>query len=417
LIEVQRALWRKKLIEVAIVADKNAPPDNLGNYVVSFWQETEDKPRDEMRVRVREVLEGPVLSVLQSSRAIALSSIVLVDVLAYGLTVSLRTSGIKQQTPCAYSQALELASKLIASAGPSHVPTICELNSILFISVFESGSAGAYLVETHHDMSPLVLKILSETDFLLHTDNKMFSFTARLAAMYREMHVLMTIPPHPNIVGPPVALVTIPRADGPAVCGFLSPFHPGGTIACALGRSALDGEPPSLARRIRWAAQMASAIHHLHRVAHTYHGDIKLDNVVLSAQDDAVCIDFEQARHAEGCLAPEAHGAWDIIRNVPAAGSSVNVLIPDPSTIHYVPYAGPERDDTWSAYEAWAMYPEALEALEVYSLGDALQMLFEGMSPPDAVESIVEWCMLEDPTARPRLGLILAELNELVSDV
>lgn len=53
---------------------------------------------------------------------------------------------------------------------------------------------------------------------------------------------------------------------------------------------------------------MAFAIYHLHRVANTYHGDIKLDNIVLSTDDDAVFIDFEQAHHAEGCLALLADG-------------------------------------------------------------------------------------------------------------
>ncbi len=50
------------------------------------------------------------------------------------------------------------------------------------------------------------------------------------------------------------------------VCGFLSPFHPGGTIASAL-EPPIPTDTPSLERRIRWAVQMASAVHHLHRVA------------------------------------------------------------------------------------------------------------------------------------------------------
>jgi serine/threonine protein kinase len=72
---------------------------------------------------------------------------------------------------------------------------------------------------------------------------------------------------------------------------------------------------------------MVPAIHHLHRVACTYHGEIKLDNVVLSIDDDAVFIDFEQARHAEGCLAPEAH-------DVPAAKSNIDATAT--ATIRYV---------------------------------------------------------------------------------
>jgi len=49
------------------------------------------------------------------------------------------------------------------------------------------------------DISLVVLKVLTETDFLLHMDEEMLSFRARLAAMYREIHVLMRIPPP----GPP----------------------------------------------------------------------------------------------------------------------------------------------------------------------------------------------------------------------
>jgi hypothetical protein len=55
-------------------------------------------------------------------------------------------------------------------------------------------------------------------------------------------------------------------------------------------------------------------------------------------------------------------------------------------------------------------YPEAIEAIEVYSLGDALQALFEGMVPTSKFGSIVEQCLLEDPAARPRLDFMLAEL-------
>jgi hypothetical protein len=79
----------------------------------------------------------------------------------------------------------------------------CKLDSISFTSAFESGSAGAYLVQTKDDISRIVLKILTEMDFLLDTDEEMFSFRARLAATYRKIYVLMTIPPHLNILGPP----------------------------------------------------------------------------------------------------------------------------------------------------------------------------------------------------------------------
>jgi len=97
--------------------------------------------------------------------------------------------------------------------------------------------------------------------------------------MYREIHVLATTPPHPNIINHRVALVTISHS------WFADAFR----LFIQVERSHLLSNPadtPSLERRIRWAVQMASGIYHLHRVAHTY-GDIKLDNIVLSANDDA----------------------------------------------------------------------------------------------------------------------------------
>lgn len=59
-----------------------------------------------------------------------------------------------------------------------------------------------------------------------------------------------------------------------------------------------------------------------------------------------------------------------------------------PATNSYVPHTGPESEETWSAYEARATYPEALEEIEVYSLGDAWKTLFEG-TYPDKVRAII----------------------------
>ena len=324
---------------------------------MSFWGEGEDGPRDEMRTRVEGILQGPVLEVLKSSQMASLSSVVLVDVRTDVPTGSLLVSVVDQPNTSSYAQRLDAPSKFIDAASPSHIPAICELESIIFLSALESDSTGVYLVKTKNDAPPVVLKLLLPTDFLLHSDEEAFSFTARLAAMYREILVLSTIPPHPNIIDCPVALVTISHLHGQLVCGFLSSFHPGGTIASAI-EPVTPADTPSLERRIRWAAQMASAIFHLHLVAHTYHGDIKLDNIVLSANENAVFIDFEQVRHAKECLAPEACGAWDVVLTNSAARDFVGATTT--ATISYVPYTGPEREETWSAYEAWAMYPEEI---------------------------------------------------------
>ncbi|KAF8352065.1 hypothetical protein F5887DRAFT_1170807 [Amanita rubescens] len=245
---LKRALCMQKLIEVNIISDKKAPRDSLGNYVVSFWRENGN-----------------------AHMWASLPSVVLVDVRPDVSTGSPLVSVVNQPITSSYAQRLEPPSKFIVAASPSRIPALCKLESI-------------HLVKAKDDAPPAVLKLLLPTNFLLHSDEEAFSFTARLAAMYREIHVLATIPPHPNIINHPVALVTISHVQDQLVCGFLSSFHPGGTIAFAL-EPPIPIDTPLLERRIRWAVQMASAIHHLHRVAHTYHGDIKLDNIVLSANN------------------------------------------------------------------------------------------------------------------------------------
>jgi hypothetical protein len=127
---------------------------------------------------------------------------------------------------------------------------LCKLDSISFTSAFQSDSAGAYLVQTKDDISPVVLKFSQKRPFYCTQTKKRSRFgpgSPRCIVKYTSM----TIPPHPNILGPPVALVTVPCVDNPVVCGFLSPFHPGGTIAYALSPFSPDSKPPSLARRIR----------------------------------------------------------------------------------------------------------------------------------------------------------------------
>ena len=395
----------ERLVEVFIMPGQGTALDDFGNFVISFWRENEEEPRGEMRTRVGNVLQGPVLSLLQSLRFTEFHSIISVEVRDNGRTASLRRASSSslptRPTLPAYLEELKLASTLMGDFGIAQSLALCDLESISFISAFEAGSVGAYLVKTKEG-TPLVLKILLETDALLHTDDEIFSFTDRLAAMYRELRVVMTITPHDNIIKPPVALIVVPRVGGPVVCGFLTQYHAGGNLRDIV--KAID--VPSLARRIRWAAQIASAVHHLHRVAGAYHGDLKLDNVVISDNDDAILIDLEQGRHAEACLAPEANGEWDIICSVEGHDN----LPPD--AICYIKYDGPERED-WSAYVAWKEYPKAIEAIEVYSLGVLLESLFHGIPTPDQISALVKRCLLSDPTARPSLsGVLIALLDD-----
>ena len=90
---------------------------------------------------------------------------------------------------------------------------------------------------------------------------------------------------------------------------------------------------------------MAFAIYHLHRVANTYHGDIKLDNIVLSTDDDAVLMTSSRR-----IMRKDVSPFWqmDFVSNTPTSRTDIDA--PALSTIRYVRCTGPDRDDTWSAY-------------------------------------------------------------------
>ncbi|KAI1790400.1 kinase-like protein [Ganoderma leucocontextum] len=196
-----------------------------------------------------------------------------------------------------------------------------------------------------------------------------------------EMAFLRTIPPHPHIISPPVGYISRVHDGKRVLCGYLVKYYTGGSL----------GEPERvsapIATRIKWAYQIASGLHHLHHVGHTYHGDIKLDNVVLDENGDAVLIDFEQGRTNEENAAPELHAA-SLVSNdtVPRLAS---------------------RD---RPYDIWKDTPRAIEAAEVWSFATVLRPL---LSDVDAASAILARCRSEDPNCRPTFG----ELEEFFQDL
>ncbi|EIW54037.1 kinase-like protein [Trametes versicolor FP-101664 SS1] len=197
-------------------------------------------------------------------------------------------------------------------------------------------------------------------------------FTAVMeAGTLREMELLRTIPPHPHIIGPPIAYISREFGGATLICGFVSKFLPGGNLW-----EVLEAGPVALPRRIKWAYQATTALVHVHHTAHTYHGDVKLENIMLDGNDYAILIDFEQGRANEEAAAPEVH-----------AGGSVTELL---------------RHRAYP-YDEWLHVPRAIEAAEVHALGVALSKLFEEDEVPS---DIVQKCKAGDPNERPTLKTI-----------
>ncbi|KAL8945381.1 MAG: hypothetical protein Q9211_000090 [Gyalolechia sp. 1 TL-2023] len=178
---------------------------------------------------------------------------------------------------------------------------------------------------------------------------------------YRSMELVSSMPPHPNIMAPANALVTICKTgdDRPVVCGTLHALLPNGNLGSHIQENNESGERIPLSRKALWCYQMAAAVAHTHFVAHTYHMDIKPGNFLLDADHHLVLIDWEQSDAPVSTAAPEIDGTWDV-EEIPAEGLTPTL----------------RGWNVWNVFRVWNdQCPKALELAEVFSLGRSMWML------------------------------------------
>lgn len=136
-----------------------------------------------------------------------------------------------------------------------------------------------------------------------------------IRAWHNSDNLLAKMPPHPNILPAPTTLVTLKASTteaGSVVCCTLQPLYAGGDVGSRIERSNHDGVRLPLELKAHWCANIAAAVAHTHRVAHTYHMDIKPGNFVINERDDLILIHWEQTDAPATTLAPEADGTWDV---------------------------------------------------------------------------------------------------------
>ncbi|KAJ9164821.1 U-box domain-containing protein 33 [Coniochaeta hoffmannii] len=115
--------------------------------------------------------------------------------------------------------------------------------------------------------------------------------------LYNELKMLLTLPPHPNLVPRPLYIVTHKCRFGGkrGVAGFILEYYPLGSLASHL--SSCSGNKTTLPDRFRWARQVTEALIHVNE-AGGFYPDLKPDNVVLRQEEggevDAVLLDLEQ---------------------------------------------------------------------------------------------------------------------------
>lgn len=256
---------------------------------------------------------------------------------------------------------------------------VYSVEELMVLDCFYVGSHGSMLVLLPDKTTAVAVWVPTAVMLTDSSDSKNV-----VDGVYHEIEVLSSIPPHPNVVGRPQGYIVQEHSGQLLWIGFLSKFYPGGCVEDLLD----DDNLIQLERRIRWAFQLSTALDHIHNVANSYHGDIKLSSVVLDEQDNAVLVDFAQAHPDDKASAPELYAA-----------SKASVSEDGRLSYHPPDKPAARLAQRTRPYDIWKDVPRALEAAEVYSFGIALCRLFEGQ---DEARSTVQRCIAKDPNDRPR---------------
>ncbi|GAW23020.1 hypothetical protein ANO14919_125680 [Xylariales sp. No.14919] len=129
---------------------------------------------------------------------------------------------------------------------------------------------------------------------------------------HNSNNLFQRIPPHANVMPPPVHWVTIGADDAASTklmfCGTLQQLYLGGDVGTRVEKSNEAGQRPPLELKAHWCANMAAALAHTHRIARTYHMDVKPGSFIVDADENLVLSDWEQTDAPATTLAPEADG-------------------------------------------------------------------------------------------------------------
>ncbi|MCJ1407364.1 hypothetical protein MMC19_001435 [Ptychographa xylographoides] len=319
-----------------------------------------------------------------------------------------------------YTESLLPASSLLLDREAKlHVYNYVDYSRLAHIS--HLGGRGRTAV-VHSSLDSETLYVFKGIDFGAFLESRA-DFEHQKDVFYHEIRTIASLPRHPNIIPPPTTFVAVGNIkDGQhdLICGTLYPFMERGTLDDQVRNTKATGARITLIDKAVWCFQMTSAIAHTHFAAHTFHMDIKPANFVVNANKDLILIDWEQSGAPSYTLAPEADGTWDIKDLHEGADSAKPELV-------YEKYRGPYRENLawgrpkWNVFPIWReSFPRALEAAEIFSLGQTMWMLLEQVAQsevedldnvivfwseaakdiPDAWKKVVCRCLDIDPNKR-----------------
>ncbi|KAE8246637.1 hypothetical protein A4X13_0g5695 [Tilletia indica] len=257
-----------------------------------------------------------------------------------------------------------------------------------------------------------------------------------VADTLREAYVLSSLPPHPNVMPAPLALITvadqqkgtdIASSNGQRLVGMVLHFFSGGD------GDACESWSSSLENGLRHCYEFASGL--LHIYSHGFFvDDIAKKNTVLSApppNDRMVVIDLEPVtiyNNQDGDPAPEVSGRW--------------IASMQGGQLHYS-HSEVRTDKNDTIRSELAAMPEAVERLDVFNVGCVMSQLvqcsvefpwmercnydyfhiagpkMQAHNPterdsqiPSAFKDLVRRCCAYDPRDRPLLKEIVEVLKQ-----
>ncbi|KAF4632136.1 hypothetical protein G7Y89_g5996 [Cudoniella acicularis] len=248
-----------------------------------------------------------------------------------------------------------------------------------------------------------VRRLCSSICLIDHGGERMIfkSNTRSPSSIYHEIKVLLSLPPHPNIIGPPRGLVTMPSDSGDKgnlVCGFLHEYYELGSMETFLPQ-ARKNHCLRFQDQVRWSLELASALSHIHSQPGMFYSDLKMDNVLLREIDgkiSIVLVDFEQSRNLYTWAPPEVFYV-EFIAELAFRGLARSECLTEqmmagfrevieryfvsrrvilPLQLMQLDYDNP--DHGW--YYPWlTSTPKEQDAGAVYCLGRAFWCIFEGV--------------------------------------
>ncbi|KAG8161954.1 hypothetical protein KVR01_007719 [Diaporthe batatas] len=246
-------------------------------------------------------------------------------------------------------------------------------------------------------------------------------------SLKEELLVLCSIAPHPNIIPTPPILVTTSTSPT-RIYGFLQAFRAKQTVAEQIKRANNKGQRIPLSTKANWCLGIVAGLLHTHRVAKTFHMDMKPANILVEDDSTVRIIDWQQQGLCRATHPPEATmGSNPKIRKIV---DKMRLDQDGQPVVIFTPRLGtwPE-DGLREAYVRWkAENPRGIEAAEVFMTARTLWHVLEqreetadaavwaerSVDIPQGWREAVDACLVDDPAERPALEALVEFWKEQV---